>query len=66
MSDEFATDSMKISQWRAFIRRTGVQAPEELLSVILFLRDFLMPPAAAVAGEHQFREIWAAGGPWSG
>ena len=65
LSDEFATDSMKISQWKAFIRRTGVQVPEELLSVILFLRDFLMPPTAAVAAEHQFREIWSAGGPWS-
>ena len=57
LSEEFATDSMKISQWGAFIRRTGVQAPEELLSVILFLRDFLMPPTAAAAAEHQFREI---------
>jgi len=66
LSDGFATDSMKISQWGAFIRRTGVQAPEELLSVILFLRDFLMPPIAAVAAEHQFREIWSVGGPWSG
>ena len=65
LSDEFATDSMKISQWKAFIRRTGMQVPEELLSVILFLRDFLMPPTAAAAAEHQFREIWAAGGPWS-
>ena len=66
LSDEFATDSMKISQWRAFIRRTGVQAPEELLSVILFLRDFLMPPIAATTAEQEFPEIWAAGGPWSG
>ena len=65
MSDEFATDSMKISQWRAFIRRTGVQAPEELLSVILFLRDFLMLPIAAMAAEQEFLKIWDAGGPWS-
>ncbi|TLU88408.1 MAG: nucleotidyl transferase AbiEii/AbiGii toxin family protein [Chlorobium sp.] len=65
LSDDFADDSMKISQWRAFIRRTGVQAPEELMSVILFLRDFLMPPITAAAADRQFSGIWTPDGKWS-
>jgi predicted nucleotidyltransferase component of viral defense system len=65
LSDDFADDSMKISQWRAFIRRTGVLAPEELMSVILFLRDFLLPPIAAAAADRQFPGIWTPDGKWS-
>lgn len=64
LSDEFAADSLKVRQWKAFLRRTAVHAPQELLAVIIFLKDFLMPPVTAANTKQDFQEAWDDGGPW--
>jgi hypothetical protein len=66
LSDEFASDPDKITQWQAFLRRTGLEATAaDLDRVIGELRTFLMPPVAAAARGEVFELSWADGGPWS-
>ena len=64
LSEEFASDPNKQSQWRGFLRRHGLPEDEELQAVVADLRDFLLPPARAVAQEKDFSKVWPQGGPW--
>jgi hypothetical protein len=65
LSAEFWGDRTKISQWSAFLRKSSLDAEGTSLDqVILFLRDFLMPPAVALAAGETFVREWPAGGPW--
>lgn len=66
LSDEFASDPDKITQWKAFLRRTGLEANAvDLDHAIDELRSFLMPPVVAAARGEVFELSWANGGPWS-
>jgi len=66
LSDEFASDPGKITQWQAFLRRTGFEATAvDLDHVIDELRIFLMPPVDAAARGEVFDLSWTDGGPWS-
>ena len=66
LSDEFASDPGKITQWEAFLRRTGLEATAvDLDHVIDELRIFLMPPVDAAARGEVFDLSWTDGGPWS-
>lgn len=67
LSAEFYDDPMKITQWRAFLRRTRLA--EEKLSlrlVIEFLGGFLLPPSTAISRHETFESEWPPGGPWGG
>jgi len=68
LSDEFAGDTDRAAQWRAFLARSGLLANDGLglREVIVELRRFLMGPVAAVAREETFKLSWPAGGPWTG
>lgn len=59
LADDFAHDASKAAQWRGFIRKNKLQAPE-LPVVIEELRLFLLPVLAGTAGDQR----WQAGGPW--
>jgi len=59
LTDDFAHDTSKAAQWRGFIRKNKLQAPE-LPDVIEELKVFLLPALAGAVG-HQH---WKAGGPW--
>lgn len=59
LADDFAQDASKLAQWRGFIKKNKLQAPE-LPAVIDELKIFLLPVLAASV-EHQH---WKAGGPW--
>jgi len=66
LTDEFGRDEAKSVQWKAFVRKNGLEkeTPEfpELLSR---LRDFLLPPVrAASAGHAPVPRKWTKGGPW--
>ncbi|HBQ14648.1 MAG TPA: hypothetical protein DEF51_27150 [Myxococcales bacterium] len=63
LDDDFATDATKTKQWRAFLRRTGVEDDQELLDVVRALRAFLLPVATAVV-EDGPAGAWPPGGPW--
>jgi hypothetical protein len=65
LTNEFAENPTKLTQWRAFCRRdtrTKTEAP--LLEVVEFIGTLLLPPLQALAVESPFRLIWSPGGPW--
>ncbi len=65
LTDEFAADATKQTQWRAFLRRSGLDRGDlELAAVVGGLRDFLLPPLEALAAGTPFELDWPAGGPW--
>ena len=64
LTDEFATDSQKQQQWKAFLNRTGLGVEEDLTGVITFIAGFVLPPLRALSQRMPFNETWPAGGPW--
>jgi len=65
LTDEFATDSAKQTQWSAFVRKGRFDdCPTDLLEVVEPLREFLLPPLSALSAETRFVRTWPAGGPW--
>jgi predicted nucleotidyltransferase component of viral defense system len=65
LSDEFAADTLKLNQWKAFLRRArlGKEAPP-LRELVLALREFLLPILQAPANAPAPKMTWAPGGPW--
>jgi len=63
LSAEFAEN--KARQWRAFLikNRLGIGGVT-LTRVTEDLRQFLLPPARALAARIKFSRFWPAGGPW--
>jgi hypothetical protein len=61
LSPAFAT-AEKERQWRAFLGKGGLSAPEKLTTVIDLLEAFLGPLMLDAATG---RRHWAAGGPWT-
>lgn len=59
---EFGTDAAKQTQWKAFLRRSGLDAPP-LPEVVGRLATFLGPLVLA-ATDRTLRMQWQAGGPW--
>jgi len=63
LTETFSTDSNKLRQWAAFLRRGRVPPPNRAFpELVSFLAAFLLPPLKA--GE-KFEQKWAAGGPWT-
>ena len=66
LSEAFAEDLGKATQWQAFLRRTGLEERgAELSQVITELRVFLIPPILAVSKGEVLTQSWVDGGPWS-
>ncbi len=67
LTEEFSGDGIKLTQWRAFLRRGPFKVREDDLGkVIQALRQFLMPPSRALSAGEEFRGAWPPGGPWRG
>jgi hypothetical protein len=65
LTDEFVNNDDKLTQWRAFLKRSGLEdATVELSQVIDELRIFLLPPLFSVANNEAFNQSWTEGGPW--
>lgn len=64
LTEEFATDSQKLQQWRAFLNRTGLKVEKELDGVTAFIAAFILPPLKALNHGALFNETWPAGGTW--
>ena len=63
LSDDFANDRGKRTQWNAFIRKNKLTAP--VLDVVIEqLKQFLIPVLASQAGSQTLDRQWPAGGPW--
>ena len=63
LSDEFINDAQKGKQWQGFLRKNALDTMS-LATVVVDLRDFLMPVLAAIAagGSHDYP--WRAGAGW--
>lgn len=65
LSEAFATDPAKQTQWLAFLRRTEIAlAPEPLSELIPAIREFLMPVLRAAAEGLAPPGHWPSSGPW--
>ena len=63
---EFATNSGKAVQWRAFLRRnTYADVPDSFSGVIKFLAGFLRPVTLSAIEKQPLDSIWHPGGPWA-
>ena len=66
LSDEFAADAGKQTQWRGFVKRSRLQLKDtELTAIVSVLRDFLMPPTVAARAGTPAPRQWPKGGPWT-
>jgi hypothetical protein len=62
---EFFEDSGKIAQWKAFLRKGGLDGKAPALAgVCVSLEGFLMGPVRAALADQGFDEVWRPGGPW--
>ena len=65
LTAKFAEDRNKQAQWRAFVSRARLGPGEHKLGeVVALLRDFLMAPTIAAAGDGTLGSSWPPGGPW--
>lgn len=65
LTDEFASDEDKLKQWRAFLKRSGLEGTSLALSRLVDeLRVFLLSPLLSVASNKTFSRSWSDGGPW--
>lgn len=65
LTNEFAANPTKLTQWRAFCRkdtRTKTEVP--FGEVVGFIGSFLLPPLQALAAQKPFGPSWRPGGPW--
>jgi predicted nucleotidyltransferase component of viral defense system len=66
LTEEFSADRDKVTQWKAFLTRSGLENTAlDLPQIIEELRLFLIPPLQAAANDWDFNLAWARGGPWS-
>ena len=64
LADEFAADTGKQTQWRAFVRRGRLSDEGALAEVVDGLRTFLLPVLDAARREFGLDARWQPGGPW--
>jgi predicted nucleotidyltransferase component of viral defense system len=66
LTEEFAADAAKATQWRGFLRQSRLEGvPVELGEVVGSIGVFLGPVAEALHEGKEFRGRWQAPGPWS-
>lgn len=65
LTDSFAGDPTKTTQWRAFLRRSGLTGtPPDFRKIIEEVRAFLWPLVSAIAAGRGFQMHWPRGGDW--
>lgn len=64
LSEEFENDRDKLTQWKAFLARSGLESAE-LGQVMQDLRLFVGPPLLAAARNVTFQRSWNRKGRWS-
>ena len=65
LSPDFTEDTSKQTQWRAFLRKSGLSAGSGTLGdVTEVLRSFLIPPTDCLRLNKPFKYRWSPGGPW--
>jgi hypothetical protein len=65
LTDAFSEDATKKVQWKAFLRKGGLDRKVPALpEMLLQLREFLGPVLQAAAGQELSPGDWRPGGPW--
>jgi predicted nucleotidyltransferase component of viral defense system len=65
LTNSFAGDPAKVTQWRAFIRKNRLtNVPQDFGKVIKGIVAFLGPVAKTLAAKKPFEATWIAPGPW--
>ncbi len=64
LTDEFATDATKNTQWSAFVRKSGADPVGDLASAIATIAAFLERPLNAAVNKTSFGARWRPNGPW--
>jgi Nucleotidyl transferase AbiEii toxin, Type IV TA system len=54
----------KQTQWKAFLRKSGLNAESSLEVTIRVVREFVMPIVEGISKGNRKKKIWQAGGPW--
>lgn len=66
LTDEFAGDRIKQTQWTAFLKRNALADKAlELSKVVQDLRVFLLEPSHTAAQKRTLSKSWKPGGPWA-
>jgi hypothetical protein len=63
LTQVFGQDTAKRTQWRAFLSKSGLQAPD-LDIVVAALAVFLLPVVRAILNTAPLPTAWPVGGPW--
>jgi hypothetical protein len=61
---EFYELPTKQTQWRAFLRKSGLKADSSLIEIIEVIREFVMPLVDAILKGNEENQVCQAGGPW--
>lgn len=65
LTARFAGDATKTTQWKGFLRRSGIRHAEpDFAAVIDRLAAFLLPVLSAIRENADFQMHWPAKGPW--
>lgn len=65
LTGAFASDTIKATQWRGFLRKSRITSiSEDLGQVVNALAAFLLPVARAILDRKDFTSHWNASGPW--
>lgn len=65
LTDAFAADPSKVTQWTAFVRKSGARDAGDLEAAVATIRAFAEAPLMVAASGEPFARRWPAGGPWT-
>ena len=61
----FMADPSRAVQWKAFLRRSRLEAQPDPARVVEIVELFIWPPLTAFRDDRLFISTWSAGGPWA-
>jgi predicted nucleotidyltransferase component of viral defense system len=61
---DFHQSPNKQTQWKAFLKKSGLTATSSLEETIRIIREFVMPVLEGISKAGLEKKVWPAGGPW--
>lgn len=65
LTPDFMAEPGRAVQWRAFLRRSRLDAEPDPVNVVKAITRFLWPPLCAVRDVVPFTQTWPPAGPWT-
>lgn len=65
LQKDFYELSSKQTQWKAFLRKSGLKADSSLAEIIRVIGNFLMPVVESIMQRDRKGKRWPPGGPWN-